>query len=70
VLDLDIILWSGGCWEGGGLVVPHPAFRERRFVVEPLAELAPNWRDPIGGGTMRQLFASLRRGRPVDPAPR
>ena len=69
VLDLDIILWSGGCWEGGGLVVPHPRFRERSFVLEPLAELAPSWRDPIGGGTVRQLLACLRRGRAVDPAP-
>ena len=69
VLDLDIILWSGGCWEGGGLVVPHPRFRERRFVLEPLAELAPSWRDPIGGATVRQLLACLRRGRAVDPAP-
>ncbi len=69
VLDLDIVLWSGGCWEGGGLVVPHPRFRERRFVLEPLAELAPNWRDPIGGGTVRQLLARLGRGRAVDPAP-
>lgn len=68
VLDLDIILWSGGCWEGGGLVVPHPSFRERRFVLEPLAELAPGWRDPIGGATVRQLLARLGRGRAVDPA--
>jgi 2-amino-4-hydroxy-6-hydroxymethyldihydropteridine diphosphokinase len=68
VLDLDIILWSGGCWEGGGLIVPHPAFRERRFVLEPLAELAPTWRDPISGATMRQLLAALKRGRAVDPA--
>jgi 2-amino-4-hydroxy-6-hydroxymethyldihydropteridine diphosphokinase len=68
VLDLDIILWSEGCWEGGGLVVPHPAFRARRFVLEPIAELAPDWRDPISGATMRQLLARARRGRAVDPA--
>jgi len=66
VLDLDIILWSEGCWESGGLVVPHPAFRQRLFVVEPLAELVPGWRDPIGGTTIRQLLARLRRGRPVE----
>ena len=68
VLDLDIILWSGGCWEGGGLVVPHPAFRERRFVLEPLAELVPLWRDPISGATVRQLLAGLSRRRPMDAA--
>ncbi len=69
VLDLDIILWSGGAWASGGLVVPHPEFRSRRFVLEPLAELVPGWRDPIGGATVRQLLALHRRPRAVDPAP-
>ena len=69
VLDLDIILWSGGCWEGPGLVVPHPALRGRRFVLEPLAEIAPGWRDPISGLSIRQLFTRLQQRRPVDRAP-
>ena len=47
VLDLDIILWSGGAWGGPGPIVPHPAFRDRAFVLQPLAEIAPAWRDPI-----------------------
>jgi 2-amino-4-hydroxy-6-hydroxymethyldihydropteridine diphosphokinase len=63
VLDLDIILWSGGPWAAGGLLVPHPEFRRRRFVLEPLAEIAPLWRDPITGATVRQLLHRLgRRG--------
>jgi 2-amino-4-hydroxy-6-hydroxymethyldihydropteridine diphosphokinase len=66
-LDLDIILWSGGAWEGPGLVVPHPRFRDRRFVLEPLAELVPSWRDPLTGATVRQLFHRLARRAPVDP---
>ena len=66
MLDLDIILWSDGAWEGRGLVVPHPAFRQRLFVVEPLAELVPDWRDPVSGATVRQLLSMLRRGRPID----
>ncbi len=66
VLDLDIILWSGGAWDGVGLVVPHPAFRDRDFVLEPLAELVPHWRDPITGSTIRQLLHRLRAARPVD----
>lgn len=61
VLDLDIILWSGGPWAGGGAVVPHPEFRRRRFVLEPLAEVAPLWRDPITGATVRQLLHRLGR---------
>jgi len=65
VLDLDIILWSGGAWASGVLVVPHPAFRTRRFVLAPLAELAPLWRDPIEGATVRQLLAALSRRRPT-----
>lgn len=70
VLDLDIILWSEGPWEDGGLLIPHPQFRRRRFVLEPLAEVAPDWRDPITGATVRQLFARLRAAKPVDRAPR
>ena len=69
VLDLDIILWSGGCWDEGGLVIPHRAFRERNFVLEPLAEIAPEWRDPITGATMCQLLFRCRRPQPVDPRP-
>jgi 2-amino-4-hydroxy-6-hydroxymethyldihydropteridine diphosphokinase len=68
VLDLDIILWSGGAWAEDGLIVPHPEFRNRRFVLEPLAELIPGWRDPMSGATVRQLLAAQRRGRAVEPS--
>ena len=67
VLDLDILLWSDGPFEAQGLVIPHPEFRGRRFVLEPLAEIAPDWRDPVTGLTVRQLLHRLRRPRPVDP---
>jgi 2-amino-4-hydroxy-6-hydroxymethyldihydropteridine diphosphokinase len=70
VLDLDIILWSEGSWAGAGLLVPHPEFRRRDFVLEPLAEIAPDWRDPVTGLSVRHLLARLRRARPVDPRPR
>ncbi len=63
ILDLDIILWSQGAWGGGDLIVPHPEFRRRRFVLEPLAEIAPAWRDPITGATVRQLLFRLGRRR-------
>jgi 2-amino-4-hydroxy-6-hydroxymethyldihydropteridine diphosphokinase len=61
VLDIDIILWSGGAWAEGGLVVPHPEMRRRRFVLEPLAEIAADWRDPLTGATIRHLLFRLCR---------
>lgn len=66
VLDLDIILWSEGMW-GGGPTIPHPAFRGRRFVLAPLAEIAADWRDPLTNLTVRQLLHRLGRAAPVDP---
>lgn len=65
VIDLDIVLWSGGSWGGAGLVVPHRAFRERGFVLHPLARIAPGWRDPVTGRTVRQLLARLTRRAPT-----
>ena len=67
VLDLDVILWSEGMW-GGAPTVPHPAFRERAFVLAPLAEIAPGWRDPLSGLSMAQLLHRLGRAAPVDRA--
>ena len=57
VIDLDIILWSGGAWASAGLVVPHRQFRRRAFVLQPLNAIVPGWRDPITGRTVRQLVA-------------
>ena len=66
VIDLDLVLWSGGAWASPGLIVPHKEFRARDFVLEPLARLVPAWRDPVSGRTIRQLACSLRRPRAVD----
>jgi 2-amino-4-hydroxy-6-hydroxymethyldihydropteridine diphosphokinase len=63
VLDLDILLWSDGAWGGDALVIPHPEMRRRLFVLEPLADIAPGWRDPVTGLTVRQLLHRLRHGR-------
>ncbi|MEP7005110.1 MAG: 2-amino-4-hydroxy-6-hydroxymethyldihydropteridine diphosphokinase [Sphingomonas bacterium] len=60
VIDLDIILWSGGAHVGAALTIPHPAFRSRRFVLDPLEALVPRWRDPVTGLTIRQLAARVR----------
>lgn len=66
VLDLDILLWSEGPWGGPAPIVPHPEFRKRAFVLDPLAEIAPGWRDPLTGLTVRQLRARLTRPRPAN----
>jgi 2-amino-4-hydroxy-6-hydroxymethyldihydropteridine diphosphokinase len=57
-LDLDLILYADLVVEGPGLTVPHPRFRERRFVLEPLAEIAPEAIDPVTGRTIRELLAA------------
>lgn len=64
VIDLDIVLWSGGCQVAPGLVVPHPRYRERRFVLAPLAEIAPRWRDPVTGRATLPLLHAVDRRRP------
>ncbi len=59
VIDLDLILWSGGAWSSPGLTIPHPLFRQRDFVLHPLASIVPEWRDPLTARTIRQLAARL-----------
>ncbi|MEG8044214.1 2-amino-4-hydroxy-6-hydroxymethyldihydropteridine diphosphokinase [Sphingomonas sp. LR59] len=66
VLDLDIILWSGGVWSSPGLTVPHAAFRTRGFVLGPLSALVPKWRDPLTHRTIRQLAQMVDRRHPRD----
>jgi len=68
-LDLDLLLWSGGSIACKRLTVPHPALRERLFVLEPLHRIAPDWRDPGTGLAIRHLFARLNRARPVRSNP-
>jgi 2-amino-4-hydroxy-6-hydroxymethyldihydropteridine diphosphokinase len=58
-LDLDLILYGDQIIEERDLTVPHPRFRERRFVVEPLAEIAPDWIDPVTKRTVNDLMRGL-----------
>jgi 2-amino-4-hydroxy-6-hydroxymethyldihydropteridine diphosphokinase len=60
-IDLDLILYGNEVIDTPGLRVPHPRFRERRFVLEPLAEIAPGWVDPVTGKTIEELLALTGR---------
>ena len=59
-VDLDLILYGSDIVdEPPSLIVPHPRFRERRFVLEPLATIAADWTDPVTGLTIAQLLEHL-----------
>jgi len=55
VIDLDILLFGSSVIQTKGLTVPHPAMHKRRFVLEPLAEIAPDARHPVLKQTIREL---------------
>jgi 2-amino-4-hydroxy-6-hydroxymethyldihydropteridine diphosphokinase len=60
-LDLDLVFYGDWTIHEPGLEVPHPRFRDRAFVLEPLAEIAPDWVDPVTGLTVDELRARLAR---------
>ncbi|MEC3910924.1 2-amino-4-hydroxy-6-hydroxymethyldihydropteridine diphosphokinase [Sphingobium sp. CR2-8] len=62
-VDIDIILWSGGVWRSRLLTIPHAAYRGRAFVLTPLLAIAPDWRDPHLGLSVRHLHARLQKAR-------
>ena len=55
-LDIDILLYGRAVVRGGRLQIPHPRMAERRFVLAPLAELAPDLRHPVTHQTMRAML--------------
>jgi 2-amino-4-hydroxy-6-hydroxymethyldihydropteridine diphosphokinase len=69
VLDLDLIDYQGKVVQTPCLVLPHPRLHQRRFVLAPLAEIAPNWRHPLSGLTADQLLAQLSDEQPVERLP-
>ena len=56
-LDLDVILWEGGVVHEPGLRIPHPRWKERAFVLAPLAEVGPHLRDPESSMTVEELWS-------------
>lgn len=59
LLDVDLVWWDDLVVDDADLVLPHPRARQRRFVLEPLAEIAPHHRLPPDGATVAEILARL-----------
>ncbi len=64
-IDIDVVLFGDCVVDEPGLKIPHPAMHLRRFVLEPLVEIAPEVRHPGLGKTARELLTELRDGQTV-----
>ena len=64
-LDLDLLDYDGRQCAAATLVLPHPRLHERRFVLVPLGDIAPDWRHPALGVTAAELVARLPPGQLV-----
>jgi 2-amino-4-hydroxy-6-hydroxymethyldihydropteridine diphosphokinase len=59
-IDIDILLYGDVALETAALTIPHPRYRERRFVLAPLADLAPGLRDPVTRQSVAEMLAGLK----------
>lgn len=64
-IDIDILLFGNSVVDMSSLTIPHPAMHERRFVLEPLAEIAPDVRHPVFKRTVREMCDLLPPGPPL-----
>jgi 2-amino-4-hydroxy-6-hydroxymethyldihydropteridine diphosphokinase len=68
IIDIDILLCGDAIVDDSGLTIPHPAMHERRFVLEPLAQIAPDVRHPVFKRTIKELRDALPPGQAVRKA--
>jgi 2-amino-4-hydroxy-6-hydroxymethyldihydropteridine diphosphokinase len=59
-LDLDLLWFGDRVSDDPALTLPHPQLEDRAFVLEPLAEIAPEWRHPRTGASVAEMLAALR----------
>ena len=64
-IDIDILLFGDAILDTPALTVPHPAMHRRRFVLQPLAEIAPEVRHPLLKKTIRELLNGLPEGQMI-----
>ena len=67
-IDIDVLLFGNSVIETRGLTIPHPALHQRRFVLEPMVEIAAEVRHPVLKSTMRELRDALPPGQAVRKA--
>jgi 2-amino-4-hydroxy-6-hydroxymethyldihydropteridine diphosphokinase len=64
-IDIDVVLFGNLVVDEPGLNIPHPAMHQRRFVLEPLTEIAPEVRHPKSGKSAREMLTGLPEGQTV-----
>jgi 2-amino-4-hydroxy-6-hydroxymethyldihydropteridine diphosphokinase len=69
VIDLDILFYGGEVIQETGLKIPHPRLQDRRFVLVPLHEIAPDLVHPVLRRTVTELLSTLQEGDQVLPVP-
>ncbi|MEX1146768.1 MAG: 2-amino-4-hydroxy-6-hydroxymethyldihydropteridine diphosphokinase [Sphingomonadales bacterium] len=67
VVDLDLLACGSDVRSDGALLLPHPRMHQRRFVLAPMADIAPEWRHPVLDRTVRDLLRALPDGEIVRP---
>ena len=69
IVDLDLLAFDAEIQEGPGLILPHPRLHERRFVLQPISDIDPNWQHPRLGKTAAMLLQALPPAAPGDTVP-